>query len=198
MTSSFTKVYLLMEDPMCCRICLEEGKREEFIAPCSCKGSAKWVHRACLDRWRTTREDKAFSKCTECLAPYKLLSKCQDSSGSEVTMRRMRYSCYVFRDLLLVFLLSQFIVLGTAYFVFSVDGKHSLAALVHLENHKHLCYYLFGWIFSLSFMGLAYSCSLIEDGPCSNCNNRNSCNSCNGMYCDYSPCYFPGNKALWS
>ena len=42
-----------------CRICLDdETDRSLVLAPCSCAGSQKWVHRACLDRWRATREDK--------------------------------------------------------------------------------------------------------------------------------------------
>jgi len=42
-----------------CRICLEdEVDRKLVIAPCACAGSQKWVHRVCLNKWRSTREDK--------------------------------------------------------------------------------------------------------------------------------------------
>nr|XP_009779487.1 PREDICTED: uncharacterized protein LOC104228672 isoform X2 [Nicotiana sylvestris] len=37
-----------------CRICLESDGRD-FIAPCKCKGSSKYVHRECLDQWRAVR-----------------------------------------------------------------------------------------------------------------------------------------------
>lgn len=51
-----------------CRICLEED-REELIAPCLCKGTSKWIHRTCLDRWR--RENRrAYERCNECKALY--------------------------------------------------------------------------------------------------------------------------------
>uniref|UniRef100_A0A803M9T4 RING-CH-type domain-containing protein n=1 Tax=Chenopodium quinoa TaxID=63459 RepID=A0A803M9T4_CHEQI len=41
------------EQPQC-RICLEiEG--EDLIAPCHCKGTQKYVHRSCLDNWRSTK-----------------------------------------------------------------------------------------------------------------------------------------------
>jgi hypothetical protein len=43
-----------------CRICLEEDRPEDMIAPCRCKGTQKYVHRDCLDKWRYTREDRAF------------------------------------------------------------------------------------------------------------------------------------------
>nr|XP_025682429.1 uncharacterized protein LOC112783615 isoform X2 [Arachis hypogaea] len=37
-----------------CRICLETDGRD-FIAPCKCKGTAKYVHRECLDHWRAVK-----------------------------------------------------------------------------------------------------------------------------------------------
>ncbi|XP_026391389.1 uncharacterized protein LOC113286947 isoform X3 [Papaver somniferum] len=37
-----------------CRICLETDERG-FIAPCMCKGTAKYVHRECLDQWRSIK-----------------------------------------------------------------------------------------------------------------------------------------------
>jgi hypothetical protein len=35
-----------------CRFCLGAEHAREMIAPCLCAGSAKFVHRACLDEWR--------------------------------------------------------------------------------------------------------------------------------------------------
>ena len=62
-----------------CRICLDdECTREDVIAPCACKGSAQWVHRNCLNQWRATREDRAFSRCTECLQDFKLIAVVDD------------------------------------------------------------------------------------------------------------------------
>ena len=51
-----------MSDDIVCRICLEDAERSEVIAPCACKGSQKWVHRQCLNNWRSVNEDKAFAK----------------------------------------------------------------------------------------------------------------------------------------
>mmetsp|Transcript_30945 Transcript_30945/g.74733 ORF Transcript_30945/g.74733 Transcript_30945/m.74733 type:complete len:539 (-) Transcript_30945:81-1697(-) len=58
--------------PKVCRICLEEDLPQTMIAPCRCKGSSRWVHRDCLDEWRLTQPDRAFSKCTECGFEYYL------------------------------------------------------------------------------------------------------------------------------
>ncbi|MBA0635312.1 hypothetical protein Godav_026117, partial [Gossypium davidsonii] len=41
-------------DQIQCRICLETDGRD-FIAPCKCKGTSKYVHRECLDHWRAVK-----------------------------------------------------------------------------------------------------------------------------------------------
>jgi hypothetical protein len=93
----------------CCRICLDDDIRDNLIAPCACSGSSKWVHRECLDRWRTMNEDRAFARCTECLTDYTLISVCEDTA--EVRARREKsYYLHVFRDFGLMFLLSQGVI----------------------------------------------------------------------------------------
>lgn len=42
-----------------CRICLDLGG-EDLIAPCHCKGTQKYVHRSCLDNWRSTKVTSLF------------------------------------------------------------------------------------------------------------------------------------------
>ncbi|XP_058074590.1 uncharacterized protein LOC131223263 isoform X3 [Magnolia sinica] len=41
----------------CCRICLEYDAEpgEELISPCMCKGTQQFVHRSCLDHWRSVK-----------------------------------------------------------------------------------------------------------------------------------------------
>ncbi|XP_058112476.1 uncharacterized protein LOC131255694 isoform X2 [Magnolia sinica] len=41
----------------CCRICLEYNGEpgEELISPCMCKGTQQFVHRSCLDHWRSVK-----------------------------------------------------------------------------------------------------------------------------------------------
>ncbi|XP_004517154.2 ERAD-associated E3 ubiquitin-protein ligase DOA10-like, partial [Cicer arietinum] len=45
---------LINGDQPQCRICLDLGG-EDLIAPCHCKGTQKYVHRSCLDNWRSTK-----------------------------------------------------------------------------------------------------------------------------------------------
>ncbi|GJN18410.1 hypothetical protein PR202_gb05571 [Eleusine coracana subsp. coracana] len=41
----------------CCRICLESECEpgDELISPCMCKGTQQFVHRSCLDHWRSVK-----------------------------------------------------------------------------------------------------------------------------------------------
>lgn len=52
-----------------CRICLEEtGPLLE--SPCACAGTQRWVHRACLRRWRMSRGRERLLRCEVCREPY--------------------------------------------------------------------------------------------------------------------------------
>ena len=64
------------ENPIC-RICFDEEEIDnEFISPCSCKGSSKYVHKSCLHEWRhTNRNSDAWRKCMECNTKYILRHK---------------------------------------------------------------------------------------------------------------------------
>jgi len=60
-----------------CRICLEESDSEDnpFLSPCNCTGTAAFVHRLCITRWRRVNRGNPNSRrCRECLAPYDLTS----------------------------------------------------------------------------------------------------------------------------
>jgi hypothetical protein len=52
-----------------CRICLETGNA--LINPCSCKGSAEYVHTSCLEKWRGLDKDlKKHTYCDVCNSKY--------------------------------------------------------------------------------------------------------------------------------
>lgn len=56
-----------------CRICRDEGNDlNDFISPCSCKGSVEHVHKECLNQWLSVnRNTEKYLKCQECNAEYK-------------------------------------------------------------------------------------------------------------------------------
>ena len=41
------------EDEKRCRLCLE-GDDGPLVQPCACRGTAKFIHNACLEHWRRT------------------------------------------------------------------------------------------------------------------------------------------------
>jgi hypothetical protein len=53
-----------------CRICFEEDG--DLITPCYCKGTMKFVHRNCLNKWRAVAPNSTF--CENCKYNYKLLN----------------------------------------------------------------------------------------------------------------------------
>lgn len=51
-----------------CKICFDEGNDiNEFISPCCCTGSMLHVHKACLNKWLTSRKGtNEYEKCSDC------------------------------------------------------------------------------------------------------------------------------------
>ena len=55
-----------------CRICLEESLIENVIYPCKCSGTSKYVHKTCLEEWRTVSSNRtALTECFECKYKYR-------------------------------------------------------------------------------------------------------------------------------
>jgi hypothetical protein len=114
-----------------CRICLdtEVAAGDEFIAPCRCKGSSKWIHRKCLDSWRATKHtDRAFTHCRECQFEYRVRVIDPNTEGGAFCNARCKFRALVARDSLFAFLLLQSMICGRARWAqsrhthFSVPG----------------------------------------------------------------------------
>ena len=62
------------EDTKQCRICLalDCDDLRPLVQPCACRGSAKWIHIACLEEWRrkSPKEDAAY-RCGQCNEEYR-------------------------------------------------------------------------------------------------------------------------------
>ena len=55
-----------------CRQCWGNEDDGPLVQPCACRGSAQWIHKACLEQWRRTspREDAAY-RCGQCMDYYR-------------------------------------------------------------------------------------------------------------------------------
>ena len=61
---------MIDDDLPTCRICLDDTFTDELFTPCRCAGTSKYVHRSCLNKWRT--EDLSNRNiCEICLYEYK-------------------------------------------------------------------------------------------------------------------------------
>ena len=61
-----------------CRICYENENenKNKLIYPCACKGTQKYVHAECLEKWRRKKRNKIeYLQCQECKKFYNIGNK---------------------------------------------------------------------------------------------------------------------------
>ncbi|XP_021741633.1 uncharacterized protein LOC110707873 [Chenopodium quinoa] len=164
----------------CCRICLEcDGEDDdELISPCMCKGTQQFVHRLCLDHWRSVKEGFAFSHCTTCKAQFHL----RVESFEDNTWRKLKFRLFVARDVLLVFLAVQTAIAAMGAFAYLMDKDGAFRNSFSdgwdriLSTHPIPFYYCIGvvtFFVLLGFCGLIIHCSSLNNDPrmagCHNC-----------------------------
>ncbi|MBA0839365.1 hypothetical protein Goarm_005101 [Gossypium armourianum] len=94
--------HLVNADHPQCRICLD-NEGDDLIAPCYCRGTQKYVHRSCLDNWRSTKEGFAFAHCTECRALFILRANVPPDRW----WLRLKFQFLVARDHAFIFVIVQ-------------------------------------------------------------------------------------------
>ncbi|XP_022774925.1 E3 ubiquitin-protein ligase MARCH8-like isoform X2 [Durio zibethinus] len=138
-------------DQIQCRICLETDGRD-FIAPCKCKGTSKYVHRECLDHWRAVKEGFAFAHCTTCKAPYHL----RVHVAADRKWRTLKFRFFVTRDILSIFLAVQLVIASLAYLVYLIDSyQHSWLRLAWGFESELSFYYICGALLFFALLGLS-------------------------------------------
>ncbi|KAH7674689.1 Zinc finger RING/FYVE/PHD-type protein [Dioscorea alata] len=114
-----------------CRICLDtEG--DDLISPCHCKGTQKYVHRSCLDNWRSTKEGFAFAHCTECRAVFILRANVPPDRW----WLRLKFQFLVVRDHALIFIIVQLVVAFLGMLVYRFYGEE-LREMFGYEQHPY-------------------------------------------------------------
>lgn len=179
-----------------CRICLETDGRD-FIAPCKCKGTSKYVHRECLDHWRAVREGFAFAHCTTCKAPYHL----RVHVAADRKWRTLKFRFFVTRDIMFIFLTVQLVIASLAYLVYLIDGyQQSWIRRAWGFDSEVTFYYICGALLFFALLGLSgcfitcYDRRVRTDlaQPC-----RELCLCCchPGVCAD---CHLPGTLCMWT
>ncbi|KAK9734135.1 hypothetical protein RND81_04G117200 [Saponaria officinalis] len=135
------------EQPQC-RICLDiEGK--DLIAPCHCKGTQKYVHRSCLDNWRSTKEGFAFAHCTECRARFLLRA----NVPADRWWLKLKFQLLVARDHAFIFIVVQLIVAMLGVLIYKFYGEE-LREMFGYEEHPYGFYTMA--VLAVILVGLLY------------------------------------------
>ncbi|XP_071685631.1 uncharacterized protein [Rutidosis leptorrhynchoides] len=137
---------LVTSDQSQCRICLDT---EDLIAPCHCRGTQKYVHRSCLDNWRSTREGFAFSHCTECRAVFILRANVPPDRW----WLRLKFQLLVARDHAFIFVIVQLIVAFLGVLVYKFYGDE-LREMFGYEEHPYGFYTMA--VLAIVLVGLLY------------------------------------------
>lgn len=127
-----------------CRICLETDDVNDMIAPCLCSGTSKYVHRMCLNQWRSMNTSNInFTQCAECNFTYRIIEK-----NKQCNNILMRISKFLSTQLLFTFLIIlglvelisqiyQYYNLGFDYSIFTMepfDNSYILSILTILTT----------------------------------------------------------------
>ncbi|CAI9780362.1 unnamed protein product [Fraxinus pennsylvanica] len=161
----------------CCRICFECDGDDELISPCKCKGTQQFVHRSCLDHWRSVKEGFSFSHCTTCKAQFHLrVADLEDNSW-----RILKFRLFVARDIFLVFVAVQTVIAAMGGFIFLMDKEGTLRNSLndswdHILSKRPIPFYyctgVLAFLALVGVFGLILHCALnINDQRFVGCQN---------------------------
>jgi hypothetical protein len=139
-----------------CRICLDGSNQSDMIQPCLCKGSQQYIHRECLDQWRSTNHSPdSFTTCGTCLFQYVVI---EDVDTKRDQQRLMTFRLLVFRDVLLaVFSLMCIWACIGALFYWG-DTKMHLPVVFKMQDYPNACYFLLGFFTFFVVVGFFGCC----------------------------------------
>nr|XP_043626078.1 uncharacterized protein LOC122597565 [Erigeron canadensis] len=165
-----------------CRMCMDSqgNPGDDLISPCMCKGTQQFVHRSCLDHWRSVKEGNAFSHCTTCKAQFHL----RVIDYGENSWLKVKFRLFVARDVFLVFLAIQTVIGLMGGLIYHADKHGSLRNAFNdkwdciLSKHPILFYYsigvivffvLFGIVGSILHCYFSRGCDYLYCGGMGNC-----------------------------
>jgi len=103
-----------------CRICFDESDvRKDFIVPCDCKGTNKYVHKDCLNLWlKTLGSGNNYDVCKSCLGKYD--RKTENNESQILKNIKSTINCEI-TQYIIMFLLF-FIIIGVLVNYFPIIG----------------------------------------------------------------------------
>lgn len=71
---------IVLGEEQSCRICMGDASEGKLFSPCLCKGTMRFVHVHCLQRWRQEKERApSYYRCDQCHYQYNM--KRVDAAG---------------------------------------------------------------------------------------------------------------------
>ncbi|CAF1234418.1 unnamed protein product [Rotaria sp. Silwood1] len=136
-----------------CRICLDNDNPNDIISPCLCSGSSAYVHRKCLNDWRSENAGgKSFKFCDIYQFEYGIETILTDPKTERE--RLLKYHFYVAHDSTVIILLVQLIILGVAFLLKAIDKKDdNIKNLFSQSIDRFTVYYLSAFILLLAIVG---------------------------------------------
>lgn len=140
----------LNDDLPMCRICYETTNQNEMLHPCFCKGTSKYIHRTCLNQWRSLSPNpKAATHCSECQFEYRT----QASTFVEKPICEKLGRCMV-NNTFPFFMLNNLIIIAFSYILLGVDKNKRMRD--RLSNNDTIGYYSWSLIIYSSSIILAF------------------------------------------
>jgi len=103
-----------------CRNC-HDDQGDDFIAPCNCSGSIQWVHRKCLDEWRSVSPNpQSFYRCDVCHYAYEF-REVEEQNGGSCSSSNLKIHLLIIRDILFGIFIWQSIVWGIAGIMYATE-----------------------------------------------------------------------------
>jgi hypothetical protein len=160
-------------DSKLCRICLDNDNQKDIISPCLCTGGSAYVHRKCLDNWRSlNNKERAFESCEVCQFKYIIEPVVDDPSADK--KRLLIFRLLVTRDITLIILLFQAIIIGMTFALQAADKKNNDIKNFYPDSMDSFgVYYLSSLILFFALLGLfgiiASCCGMVNNNDMSGC-----------------------------
>lgn len=137
------------ENPMC-RICYETTNQEDMLYPCLCKGTSKYIHRSCLNQWRSlSTNPTASTHCTECKFEYRT----QELAPIE-KQNCKKLGIFMAKNTFIFFILNNLVIILFSYLLQAMDTKKKLRNLI--SHNDTIGYYSWSLIFYTSSIIIAF------------------------------------------
>lgn len=141
---------------------METDDIENLIYPCKCSGTSKYVHKHCLNQWRTLASNRdAFYKCFECNYKYIIANNNYNKGCFDICIQHLA-------DYIAVFLFFNLMIIFSIYYLLTkLDSSQWIFRDILKNNYStdnDSDYYLLeasliyvGIIFILTFLNFLVS-----------------------------------------